>query len=250
VTADTAATVTSNDTNLGEPVKLPAVHHTDNTRLEAFSDAIFGFAATLLVVSLDVPSTYEALVRSLYGFVAFGLSFAMLVGIWAMHRDFFRRYPLGDTRTVLLNTALLFLVLFYVYPLKFLTRLIAVMLFRGHFGGDTVTIQGEQLGGMFTIYGFGWAAVFVCLALMYLHAAREAPRVGFSGVQVSDAYDRFGAFLVMSLLGIVSAGFAMANIGVRYGVPGWMYALNGPALSLYWVWRHRKQAAAASTTAE
>ena len=35
------------------------------TRLEALSDAVFGFAATLLVVSLEVPQTFPELVKSL-----------------------------------------------------------------------------------------------------------------------------------------------------------------------------------------
>ena len=34
--------------------------HRDVSRLEGFSDAVFGFALTLLVVSLEVPETMDA----------------------------------------------------------------------------------------------------------------------------------------------------------------------------------------------
>jgi uncharacterized membrane protein len=66
------------------------------SRLEAFSDAVFAFSATLLVVSLEVPRTYPELAAGLKGFVAFGLSFAALILIWAVHNGFFRRYGLSS----------------------------------------------------------------------------------------------------------------------------------------------------------
>src|ERR1700730_2116746 len=89
------------------------------TRLEAFCDVIFSFAITLLVVSLEVPHSYAELMADLRGFFPFAVCFAQLVLIWRTHYKFSRRYGLQDDYTLLLNVVLLFLVLFYVYPLKF-----------------------------------------------------------------------------------------------------------------------------------
>jgi uncharacterized membrane protein len=52
------------------------------SRLEAFSDVVFGFALTLIVVSLEVPRTYEELMAAMRGFPAFALCFAVLIWIW------------------------------------------------------------------------------------------------------------------------------------------------------------------------
>src|SRR3984885_5301975 len=89
-------------------------------RIEAVSDVVFGFALTLLVVSLQVPQTYADLINTMRGFPAFALAFAALMMVWARHYYFFRYYGLDDPVTIVLNTLLLFVVLFYVYPLKFL----------------------------------------------------------------------------------------------------------------------------------
>ena len=89
------------------------------TRLEAFCDVVFGFALTLLVVSLEVPRNYAELMAAIRGFVPFAACFAQLIVIWRAHYRFSRRYGLEDPYTVFLNIILLFLVLFYVYPLKF-----------------------------------------------------------------------------------------------------------------------------------
>jgi uncharacterized membrane protein len=90
------------------------------TRIEGLSDAVFAFAITLLVVSLEVPKTFAELAETMHGFGAFLISFVLLFFVWFNQYKFFRRYGLRDTLTVVLNAVLLFVVLFYVYPLKFL----------------------------------------------------------------------------------------------------------------------------------
>src|SRR6516225_8221470 len=90
------------------------------SRIEAFSDVVFGFALTLLVVSLEVPRTFAGLIEDMRGFLPFAVCFAVLAYVWWAHHQFFRRYGLDDVVTAVLNFVLLFVVLFYVYPLKFM----------------------------------------------------------------------------------------------------------------------------------
>src|ERR1044071_6265171 len=92
------------------------------TRLEAFSDAVFAFALTLLVVSLEAPRSYHELMVLVRSFLPFSCSFALLIWIWYEHSKFFSRYPLRDALSAAINACLLFVVLFYVYPLKYLTN--------------------------------------------------------------------------------------------------------------------------------
>ena len=93
------------------PVTLPyrckiramAAPHHEVTRLEGFSDAVFGFALTLLVVSLEVPSSFDALKTQMQGFLGFALMFAMVCCIWYEHNWFFRHTGLQDRRFAALH---------------------------------------------------------------------------------------------------------------------------------------------------
>jgi uncharacterized membrane protein len=49
------------------------------TRLEAFSDAVFGFALPLLIVSLEVQRSYTELMGIMGGFLSLGCCFALLI---------------------------------------------------------------------------------------------------------------------------------------------------------------------------
>ena len=90
-----------------------AYRRRDVSRVEGFSDAVFGFAVTLLVVSLEVPKTFDDLILTMRGFPAFAVSFALLFMIWRKHYTFFRRYDLEDGFVIGMTGVLLFVVLFY-----------------------------------------------------------------------------------------------------------------------------------------
>src|ERR1041385_4393095 len=69
------------------------------TRLEAFCDVVFGFSITLLVVSLEVPRSFEELMHVMRGFLPFAACFAQFVLIWITHYRFSRRSGLADGHT-------------------------------------------------------------------------------------------------------------------------------------------------------
>src|SRR5688500_13105088 len=121
------------------------------TRLEALTDAVFGFAITLLFVSFEVPSTFDALLEQLRGFVVFAACFALLILVWVYHYKLFARFDMDDGYTVFLNAVLLFVVLFYVYPLKFVFT--AWLNFRSNRGVGLSSIN--QLPLMMSIYAGG-----------------------------------------------------------------------------------------------
>lgn len=61
------------------------------SRVEGLSAAVFGFAITLLVGSLEVPKTFNELAEALHGFGAFAICFALLFTVWYNQYKFFRR---------------------------------------------------------------------------------------------------------------------------------------------------------------
>jgi len=199
------------------------------TRLEGFSDAVFAFAVTLLVVSLEAPHTFEELLDAMRGFAAFALCFAMLSQVWFHHYRYFRRYGLQDTFTVVLNGVLLFVVLFYVYPLKFLfTMLVAQMTGGASVGGRTVVeamISREEMPALMSIYGAGFAAVFGIFAVLNLRAWSRREQLELNPVEQIVTQQSFWENVAMTAIGLLSVVLALVMPLNLAGLSGFVYFL-------------------------
>lgn len=210
-------------------------------RLEALSDAVFAFSATLLVVSLEVPKTFAELTASLAGFVAFGFSFALLMMIWTAHHGFFKRYALEDVGTIAINSVLLFLVLFYVYPLKFMTSMVT----GWHLGLEDVRdmIEGKSdVMQLLLIYSAGFIAVYLCFVLLYATALKKRRQLGLDELEIFDGRMMMRHYAIYIGVGVLSIALTLADVGLTIGLPGWIYALIGPLCASHSVWSERRRA--------
>jgi hypothetical protein len=105
------------------------------------------------------------------GFVTFAICFALLAQVWYDQNIFFRRYGLQDLYATFLNLVLLFTVLFYVYPLKFMFT-VTVSEVAGIVppGNVETMLEPWQAPGMLIVFGAGYLAVSLVSMLLHLHA--------------------------------------------------------------------------------
>ena len=207
---------------------MASERRSDMSRLEGFSDPVLAFALTPLVVSLQVPSSYDELVHTLRSFVAFAPSFAALIWIWYLHRQFFRRFGLGDGPMVVLNALLLFVVLLYVYPLKFLATLVFGQLFDP---ASTAPIETSQVSQLIVIYGIGYVAVFVVLILMYLYALAKRHVLHLTRLDLFDA--RYAIESNVINIGTGLGSIPLALLGAPPAVAGFFYLVLGPLRAVH-----------------
>jgi len=173
----------------------------DISRLEGLADAVFAFAVTLLVVSLEVPETFDELLHVLRGFFAFAVCFAILFWVWFDHYRFFRRYGLADGYTTTFTGVLLFIVLFYVYPMKFLFSI----LFDQWFGdAPTGAIEPGQVPLLMLVYGAGFIAVQLVFILLYLHAWRLADALELTPYERLTTRSEMQGFAINVAIGLTS----------------------------------------------
>jgi uncharacterized membrane protein len=185
------------------------------TRVEGFSDAVFAFAVTLLIVSLEVPKTSTELLATMRGFGAFVVTFVILAGLWYAQHTFFRRYGLEDKVTVVLNLVLLFTVLFFVYPLKFLFGL---MLTDPLMKGKIATPHGLELvvlpahkPWLFVIFAIGFISIFTVFLLLYRHAYRQREKLGLNEFEIYETVHSIRRMSLSIVVGVMYFAVAFMN---------------------------------------
>lgn len=208
-------------------------------RIEAFSDAVFAFAVTLLIVSLEVPETFDELLHTMSGFLAFAVSFALLFQIWYTQFVYFRRYGMQDMFTIVVNAVLLFLVLFYVYPLKFLFRIL-LTIGPVHHESSKVIITTEQIPMLMIIYGLGFASIYLMFVLMYYHASKKKEELVLDEKEVFKTKTKMYLYSLNVLIPLITVAAAIILPENRAGLSGFLYFLLGPAIMIFYTIRNKQ----------
>lgn len=214
----------------------------DVTRLENLSDIVFALSLTLIVASA-VPASFAELAALWREALAVAFSFALVLLIWSKHHAYFRRYDLEDGFTVFVNSVILFLIMIFAYPLKFLAMFL-VNFFTGFFQTNSAiaaTMSLEEAQWMVIIYSTGYALVFGLFALLYQHALRQA-----------ETLDLSPAERIMTRLeidqGLASVGVSSAAVLTALALPaqwspmaGGVYFVIGPIMG--WLSRRARKRA-------
>jgi uncharacterized membrane protein len=214
------------------------------TRVEGFTDAVFAFAVTLLVVALEVPHTFEGLMDVVRGFPAFVICFTLLMMFWNAHYRFHRRYGIESVFTRLVTMAIIVLVLFFVYPLKFLFTLFTVQAF-GLDLHDAPQLENPHQGQvLYLIYGLGFAGVWGLYATLYAYALAKREELQLDAVETILTRDGLGENLVY--VAVCALSISLALITSISWLPGAAYLLIGPLQSLNGWWFGRQVRALAA----
>lgn len=224
------------------------------TRTDAFLDAAFAFAVTLLIVAVGhVPATVPDLVQAMRGVPAFLVSFLLLARFWQSHRQWSRCYGLEDDRSVRLSLALVFVVLVYVYPLRMVASMTLAMLSGGLLAEQPFDIHSvADLRALYMIFAIGYGAVVAIFALLYRHALLRADALQLSPVEralTRSSIERYAALVGIALLSLLLALLLpLAHTATFvYWLPGTAYCLIYPVLRV--VTRREQAALAAARTA-
>ena len=218
---------------------------TEVSRVEGFTDAVFAFAVTLLVVALEVPHTFKGLMDVVRGFPAFLICFTLLMMFWNEHYSYHRRYGIENVFSRVMTLSILVLVLFFVYPLKFLFTLVTVGLFGldMHDPPHIETLAESRV--LYLIYGLGFAGVWGLYAGLYANALSQREQLQLNAVEVVLTRSSLNANLIYVAVCFLSIALAMlTSIG---WLPGVIYVLLGPlqAFNGWWYGRQANALAAA-----
>lgn len=226
-----------------------------STRLENLTDAIFGFAITLLVIASQVPKTYVELQASMYSFIGFIFCIMLLLGLWNNHNSFFLHYGLQDKITKTLNFLFLFVLLFYVYPLKYLfsylgTSIYArIMLSLGDNSealrlviGDLegASMDSAQWKDLMIRFGLGLFFMYLFLFLMHLNALKRKVVLELSSREVFITKTFIQAFAILVGITIVSMLIVILFGGKSAAISGFAYLLVPVLLLTHRRYRNKK----------
>jgi uncharacterized membrane protein len=207
------------------------------TRIEAFSDAVFAFSISLLIMSLEVPQTFRELMHIIQGFLPFLCTVGLVFLFWHQQYLYFRRYGLNDNTTIWLNALLLTIILFYIYPLKFLFSLLfmifsGVNLFPEAAEKGLVVLKAEEMPQLIVLYSVGYTLIWTIFFILYVRAWWRRELLDLNTFEMLETRKQVRGARLNAIIGLVALGFALLKLPAWSGLT---YVLIPAAL----IWNER-----------
>lgn len=201
------------------------------TRVENLSDIVFALALGMLVSASQPPETLPQMTHHLVSIIPVTAGFAILCTIWNAHFTFFRRYGLVDLKVVFINAAMLLVILYIAYPLRFIfDSLFAFSIWA--FAGDLSRLTSLGISSFrdaAVLMGYfmaGYAVIYGLILSLYTHALKKADRLELSPSELVLTRRSIWIFrceVVLSVLGGILALFTSVGPWA-----GFLLVLNGP----------------------
>ena len=179
-----------------------------------------------MVVSIDLNENFVLMEEKALSFITFGASFFVLIALWSVHYNYFRRTEYVDNWIITFNAVLLFVVLYYVFPLK--------SLINTWVGQERISL--ERLSELFQLYSLGFLLIFSCYALMYRRAYKKMKSTRHCLTCLF--YSRhFGIYVFVAAISVTMSNL---KLGMSIGLPGMIYFLLGPLCFWHSNWFNKK----------
>ncbi len=225
-----------------------ALQNTSSSRVDAFVDAAFAFAITLLVVSGDaLPRTLDDLLAAVAQIPAFAAGFALLALFWWSHHSYRKLHRTDDAPGLLLSLIIVFVVMIYVYPLRLLGESTAFYLSGRTLPGSPIVQSPGDMKALYLIYGVGFVALALLYVLLFRHARRQSERSEIADeARISEA-----CWMIAGGVGLASILLAVLLPTGPWaaGLPGMVYMLIPVGVMIYMRTRGRRLATQATPTA-
>ncbi len=132
-----------------------------------------------------------------------------------------------DNWIIAINAILLFVILYYIFPLKSLINSMT-----GKVAMQTI----EDLGTLFLLYSLGFFLIFGCLSLMYYRVYFKTKDTE-PNIELLFYTRHFGIYVGVAVLSIVLSNL---QVGLKIALPGIIYGLLGPLCYIHGKWFNRK----------
>lgn len=212
-------------------------------RIEALSDSCFALAVGLLLISTKSPDSFDELIRFTRDLIPFALCLIMIMWVWYQHFIFFLRYGFRNSAVVGFNTILLLIILFYVYPLKFLAKFLTQIygsllgkIFGLNSSANAITnIEGGDMPQLMIIYGAGISGIFLVLMFMYRYALSKTEELSLNGIEIFETKTSIYGNLVMASVPLLSIALTLIipHPVIAGIVGGVTYLLYWPVMSIF-----------------